>query len=98
MTNGVRSQHNYFRTECSTHQIPVDEIMRIKTVILYNFNIVDDYESIIGFQFFDKKNKLILEVGRIEIKSQTMVLKENEHIIGVVAKLVGQKPYFYSNF
>ncbi len=47
--------------------------------------------SIGGFSFFDKEGALLWEIGYIEswLKVETVLLEENERIIGVVAKLYG---------
>jgi hypothetical protein len=100
MTNGVRShKQNDHRVNCSTALIPVDEIKRIKSVNIFSDRRNDYGQHISGFQFFDKKNKLILKIGDTFVSSQTTILlKENEHIIGVIAKNMVNQPTIYSNF
>ena len=66
-------------------------------------NSVDIYyyttnQRIRGFEFFDKKQKLIMKIGSIAGSKSTVVLAENEVIIGVIAKLVPGNQSLYSNF
>jgi hypothetical protein len=50
------------------------------------------YNCIRGFYFFDKDGALLWEIGETawtsSLKKETVMLKENEVIVGVVAKLV----------
>ena len=67
--------------------IPAGAINRIRYVIIYyHYN-----DCIGGFSFFDKDGALLWEIGWTnsgsDYKKQTVVLEENEVIIGVVAKL-----------
>ncbi len=59
------------------------ERARIKTVDIYYG------DGVRGFRFFDRYFRLIFEIGYIEswLNVKTVVLADNEVIIGVAAKL-----------
>ncbi len=68
---------------------------RLKAVDIY-------YHSgyIAGFQFFDKDKALIFKIGEIRSYQsvKTLVLGDNEAIIGVVARLYPGDQSCYTNF
>ncbi len=84
LSNGTRSTefHENQPTEYD-HIIPEDALLKIRSVtISYNT------ETISGFSFFDKDGALLWEIGWIDTEEKdTVVLAENEVIVGVVAKL-----------
>ncbi len=62
--------------------IPDDVINKIRSVTIYHNFYID------GFSFFDKDGARLLDIGdTYEGKKETVVLKENEVIVGVKAKL-----------
>ena len=66
--------------------MPKDAHLRIKTVLIFYISSL----FVSGFQFFDYHNKIIWEIGYTHpnMKTvETVVLADNEGIIGVVAKL-----------
>ncbi len=52
--------------------------------VYYGFNIF-------GFKFFDKCHTLIFEIGKLAsgMGAETVVLEDDERIVGVVAKMWG---------
>jgi hypothetical protein len=74
--------------------LPVD--VMIKSVDIYQAT----NDVIIGFKFFYKDHKLIFRIGCTGslMKFETVVLADNEVIIGVVAKLWGGYQSSYSDF
>ncbi len=71
--------------------IPTDALNKIRSVIIH-YN-----RCILGFSFFDKDGVLLWEIGRIdsEYKKETVLLAENEVIVGVVAKHDPERKAFY---
>ena len=68
---------------------------KVKTVeIFYCTDCVD------GFRFFDKDHSLIFEIGWISpwFTIKTVVIGENEAIIGVVAKLYPDRQSVFTDF
>ncbi len=83
LSNGTRSN---LRDEGETlfdHFIPADAIKRTRSVTIHY-----DPHLIAGFSFFDKDGALLWKIGRAYREGvETVVLAENEVIVGVVAKL-----------
>jgi hypothetical protein len=73
--------------------IPADALNKIRSVTIH------DHICINGFSFFDKDGALLWEIGTTcdaeWMKKETVVLEENEVIIGVFAKL---RPGFNSRY
>ncbi len=69
---------------------------RIRSVNIYHHNC--DY--IEGFSFFDKDRKLLCKIGGIEpwMTVDTVLIAENEVIVGVVAKLYPGYQDMYTDF
>ncbi len=84
LSNGLRSNQkdNDFQTDY-TFMMP--EGSEIRSVTIWYWSSV-----VAAFQFFDKNNTCILEIGAFEEAKDyvTVVLEEHEVIIGVVAKLL----------
>ncbi len=86
MSNGTRSTQidEYYPTKY-THMIPENALNKIRSVTILFF----DY--IYGFSFFDKDGEELWKIGytteSLWSKKETVVLEENEVIVGVVAKL-----------
>ena len=95
LSNGDRSNQSDKDYPTSKTQImPEGAHKRIKSVdIIYNNN-----RCIYGFQFFDKENKFIWQIGTTGSNVETVVLADNEVIIGVVAKLFPGVKSAYSDF
>ncbi len=64
--------------------IPTDALNKIRSVTIHY------YGHIKGFSFFDKDGSLLWKIGITNpvYKVDTVLLEENEVIIGVVAKLL----------
>ncbi len=64
--------------------IPADALNKIRSVTIYYQN-----DRIWNFKFFDKDGALLWKIGSIDdgFYKETVVLAENEVIVGVVAKL-----------
>ncbi len=84
LTNGTRSTQRDDKAPTKyEYMIPVNALNKIRRVAIYY------EECIYGFSFFDKDGALLWEVGWAYggFKEETVVLAENEVIVGVVAKL-----------
>ncbi len=59
-----------------------------------------DNECIFGFSFFDKDGALLWKIGKTTswLKKETVILKKNEAIVGVVAKLYPRRQIAYTDF
>ncbi len=87
LSNGTRStQRDELWPTDYSFMIPADALHKIRSANIYNYN--GDY--IVGFKFFDKDGALLWEHGLIctDYENKTVVLEENEVIVGVVAKLL----------
>ena len=95
LSNGVRSKQKdrYYPTDY-THMLPEDAEKRIRSVEIFYGDIV------YGFLFFDKNNTLLWKIGLIDSDCdvETVVLADNEIIIGVVAKLRAGYQSLYTDF
>jgi hypothetical protein len=77
--------------------MPTNAHLRIKTVLIFYVNSL----FVCGFQFFDNQNKIIWEIGytnQFLDAKKTVILEDNEVIIGVVAKLVFGLQSAYTDF
>ncbi len=76
--------------------IPADSIKKIRSVTIYHW----PNNCIKGFSFFDKDKKLLWEHGYTTdwLMKETVLLAEDERIVGVVAKLFSDRLSAYSNF
>ncbi len=76
--------------------IPKKALNKIRSVTIH----IHYYSGCIyGFSFFDKDKKLLWEIGGIDPKfTETVVLAENEVIVGVVAKLHEDYQSRYTDF
>ena len=93
LSNGTRStQRDEGYPTKYTHMIPADTLNTVRSVTIHMFDL---FSNINGFSFFDKDGALLWKIGDTTYSSinmyETVVLKENEVIVGVVAKL--QQPY-----
>ncbi len=75
--------------------IPKDALKRIRSVTIYHRD-----SFIEGFTFFDKDGALLWEIGWIDPDDdmETVLLAENEVIVGVVAKLYPRCQSCYTDF
>ncbi len=77
--------------------MPADAINKIRSVTI-------DYLSntcIRGFSFFDKDGALLWKIGDtvvLMLYKETVVLEENEVIVGVAAKLYPDRQSLYTDF
>ncbi len=74
--------------------LPPDSHKRIRSVRIHHNSYIG------GFKFFDKEGALLWEIGKIDtgMKVKTVLLAENEVIVGVVAKLLKGWQSLYSHF
>ena len=87
LSNGQRStQRDEEKPTNFTHMMPVGADRKIRSVDIYNYK--GKTEFIVGFQFFDKDRKLIWQIGAIDSDNvvKTVLIAENEVIVGVIAK------------
>ncbi len=86
LSNGTRStQRDKNHPTKYTHMIPAETLHKIRSVTIhYYIN-----ECIGGFSFFDKDGTLLWKIGWTwpSLNLETVLLDENEMIIGVQAKL-----------
>ncbi len=82
LSNGDRSYQRDKGEKYSTHLMPEGAYKRIKSVQIYYMCCMA------GFKFFDRDDKPIWQIGRItwsSLKVETVMLEDNEVIVGVVA-------------
>ena len=74
--------------------IPADAIKKIRSVTIHY------HQTICGFSFFDKVGALLWKIGKthLRLKYETVMLEENEVIVGVKAKLFRDYQSIYTNF
>ncbi len=96
LSNGTRStqrdEEDYY-----DHMVPTYALNKIRSVTIYYWPDI----HITGFCFFDKDGVLLWKIGNttdFELKKETVVLEENERIIGVVAKLFAIWQSVYTDF
>ncbi len=74
---------------------------KIRSVTIYYTAVIDlnKYYYIRGFSFFDKDGAQLWWIGDTHARyKETVVLEENERIVGVVAKLAGVSQSLYCDF
>ena len=73
---------------------PKDALNKIRSVDIHHV------ESIVGFSFFDKDGALLWKIGDTTpgYEKETVLLEENEVIVGVVAKLHPANQCVYTDF
>ena len=85
LSNGARSVQRDGNGKYYTHMMPEGCHNKIRSVsIHYNSNCIR------GFSFFDKEGALLWKIGLIGLSwmtVETVLIGENERIVGVVAKL-----------
>jgi hypothetical protein len=98
LSNGTRStQRDRYKPTKYDHMIPRDAIPKIHRVTIYYY----EYRNcIVGFSFFDKDGALLWEIGRTysRLEKGTVLLAENEVIVGVVAKHTSYSQSVYTDF
>jgi hypothetical protein len=74
--------------------IPADALTKIRSVTIH-YNV-----CVYGFSFFDKDGALLWKIGCTggSYRAETVVLAENEVIVGVVAKLYNNYQSLYTDF
>ncbi len=93
LSNEQRSQQKDQGQTYYPHLLPEGAAVSSIDIYYYTTN-----PRVRGFEFFDKKHTLIMKIGSIAGPKQTVVLADNEVIIGVIAKLVSGNQSLYSNF
>ncbi len=76
--------------------IPADALNMIREVTIYYLGCIG------GFEFFDNDGALLWKIGDTdpddEVETETVLLEENEVIVGVVAKLYSRWQTSYTDF
>ena len=74
--------------------IPADSVNKIRSVTIHNRNFIT------GFSFFDKDGALLWKIGWTKKSGlkETVLLEENERIMGMVAKLHPWGQSMYTDF
>ena len=89
-SNGERSSLKDKNLNFFTHMMPKGK--RIKSVDFYN-----QYGYITGFQFYDEEGKFFWHIGKTcswsNLEKSTIMLADNELIVGVSAKLMKPKHF-----
>ncbi len=96
LSNGVKSQQRDKNVKYYDHMMP--EILH-KMIRSVNIHYNDEY--ITGFSFLDKDGVLLWKIGMTYpgVKTaETVVLEDNEVIVGVVAKLLKGCQSVYTDF
>jgi len=75
--------------------IPADALNKIKSVTIHHI-----YVHITGFSFFDKDGALLWKIGSTWplLRVETVLIADNEVIVGVKAKLIVDFECCYSDF
>ncbi len=84
LCNGERSQQRDVGRTYYDHMMPERSHTKIRAVSIHYYNFIR------GFSFFDNEGKLLLKIGYTEpwfCDVKTVLIAENEVIVGVVAKL-----------
>ena len=82
-----------------THMMPQEVVERIKTVHVLWKNGGRGINCVIGFKFLDREPKVIFNIGKtsgigfdfVFYEAETIILKEGEVIVGVVANLINKE-------
>ncbi len=106
LSNGARSEQILDSDEDSDvysdedypyfdHMIPKKALKKIRSVRIYH-----GHDGIYGFIFFDKYGARLWRIGNIDpdCEYETVVLAENEVIVGVLAKLLRNWRSIYTDF
>ena len=98
LSNGTRStQRDEKYPTKYTQMIPAGALNRIRSANIHHYN-----HHIQGFSFFDKDGALLWEIGEIysgwSTENETVLLAENEVIVGVAAKLCPGYQSLYTDF
>ncbi len=83
LCNGDRSTQRDKGEKYYDHMMPVGSNNKIRSVTIHY------RDCIYGFSFFDKEGALLWKIGWIDsdFNVKTVLIEENERIVGVVAKL-----------
>ncbi len=94
LSNGTRSLQRDEDVDYYDYMIPKDGLKKIRSVTIYY------YAHIGGFSFFDKDGALLWKHGCTlsGFDRETVVLEDNEVIVGVVAKLRPASLSAYTDF
>ncbi len=94
LSNGARSAQRDEYYMYFTHMLPEGSHKKIRSVNIY-------YGSfILGLEFFDQNKAKLCEIGYVDSNDsvKTVVVAENEVIVGVVAKLFSGTQSCYTDF
>jgi hypothetical protein len=81
LSNGDRSQQRDASMIYYDHMFPAGCHNKIRSVFIYSSVIAQ------GFSFYDKEGELLWSIGEIEGRMESVLIEENEVIVGVVCKL-----------
>ncbi len=98
LSNGTRSNQRDEGYTYYDRMMPADAHNKIRSVTIH-FHYYNDW--IRGFSFFDKDGALLWKIGRTQdgyAKEETVLLADNELIVGVVAKLFSGSQSAYTDF
>ena len=94
LSNGTRStQKDKNHPTGHTHMIPEDALKKTRRVTIHHAG-----GCITGFSFFDKDGQLLWKIGMTYYSGETVLIAENEVIVGVVAKMYNNYQTRYSDF
>jgi hypothetical protein len=96
LSNGTRSnQRDDWYPTNHTFMITKNAIHKIRAVTIHYYS-----NRITGFSFFDKDGALLWKIGNtyFYLREETVVLFENERIVGVVANLYPGENSRYTDF
>ncbi len=96
LSNGDRSQQRDRRAPTIfTHMFPAGSHKKIRSVNIH----YHDPECIYGFSFYDKEGALLWKIwDTTYARVKTVLLEENEVIVGVVAKFFEGWQSWYTDF
>ncbi len=96
LCNGNWSPQRDRNTDYYVHLMPAGCHNKIRSVSIHYFGCIN------GFSFFDKEGALLWEIGEADglftCETETVLIAENEVIIGVVAKLFIYYQSIYTDF
>ncbi len=96
LCNGARSkQRDEYYPNDFTHMLPAGSHNEIRSVTIYFF------KTIAGFKFYDKEGEHCWKIGVTThpwLKTVTVLIADNEVIVGVVAKLHAGYQSIYTDF
>ncbi len=94
LSNGAQStQRDETKPTDHSFMIPANALHKIRSVTIHYYSDSHIY----GFSFFDKNGKWLWDIG-VTGEGITVLLAENEVIVGVVAKMHPEYQSVYTDF